>query len=183
MGDRIRLALRSLPRDVVALIGAHRTLVLASIVGGTGVAVGVFLPPGGPALAWFVPLVEGATVLSLLVAGAMAGADVIARQERSALPYVGIGATVATLWLAHLFSFTGLLLPALIRSPSFHKLYSSSVVGVANRSQGSKRSLGCLTADSHRDGPRRELAQFETGGGRDGNDPSVDIGKDADQRF
>ncbi len=114
MGDWIRLGFRRLPRKVVALLGAHLTVVLASTVGVTGVAVGLFLPPGGTALAWFIPLVEGATVLSVLVAGAMAGIDVIVRQERSALPYVGIGATVATLWLAHLFSFTGLLLPTLI---------------------------------------------------------------------
>jgi len=114
MGDWIRLGFRRLPRKVVALLGAHLTVVLASTVGVTGVAVGLFLPPGGTALAWFIPLVEGATVLSVLVVGAMAGIDVIVRQERSALPYVGIGATVATLWLAHLFSFTGLLLPTLI---------------------------------------------------------------------
>src|SRR5438128_9036789 len=114
MGDWIPLGLRRLPRTVVALLGAHLTVVLASTVGATGVAVGLFLPPGGTALAWFIPLVEGATVLSVLVAGAMAGIDVIVRQERSALPYVGIGAAVATLWLAHLFSFTGLLLPTLV---------------------------------------------------------------------
>jgi hypothetical protein len=30
---------------------------------------------------------------------------------------------------------------------------------------------------------RRSLPYFEIGGGRDGNDPSVDIAKDADQRF
>jgi len=114
MGDWIRLGFRGLPRKVVALLGAHLTVVLASTVGVIGVAVGLFLPPGGTMLAWFIPLVEGTIVLSVLVAGAMAGIDVIVRQERSALPYVGIGATVATLWLVHLFSFTGLLLPSLI---------------------------------------------------------------------
>jgi diguanylate cyclase (GGDEF)-like protein/PAS domain S-box-containing protein len=114
MGDRIRLALGSLPGKALALLRTHLTAVLASSVGVSGVAVGVFLPPGGTALAWFVPLMDGATVLSALVVGAMAGIDVIVRQERSALPYVGIGATVATLWLAHLLSFTGALLPALI---------------------------------------------------------------------
>ncbi len=114
MGDWIRLGFRGLPRKVVALLGAHLTVVLASTVGVIGVAVGLFLPPGGTMLAWFIPLVEGTIVLSVLVAGAMAGIDVIVRQERSALPYVGIGATVATLWLVHLFSFTGLLLPNLV---------------------------------------------------------------------
>src|SRR6266436_7519540 len=47
MGDWIRLGFRSLPRKVVALLGAHLTVVLASTVGVTGVAVGLFLPPGG----------------------------------------------------------------------------------------------------------------------------------------
>jgi diguanylate cyclase (GGDEF)-like protein/PAS domain S-box-containing protein len=60
---------------------------------------------------WFVPLVDGATVLSLVVAASMAGIDVIVRQERSALPYVAIGGVVAPLWLAHLLTFTGVLQP------------------------------------------------------------------------
>ncbi len=114
MGDQIRLGLRSLPRKVVALPVAHLTVVLASTVGVSGVVAGLLLPPGGTALAWFIPLIEGTGVLSVLVAGAMAGIDVIVRQERSALPYVGLGATLATLWLAHLLSFTGVLLPSLI---------------------------------------------------------------------
>jgi len=62
-------------------------------------------------LAWFIPLADGATVLCLLVAGSMAGIDVIVRQERSALPYVGIGAILGPLWLVHLLSFTGVLQP------------------------------------------------------------------------
>jgi len=37
-----------------------------------------------------------------------------------------------------------------------------------------------LTAVSHED---ELLAKFKNGRGRDGNDPSVDIAKDADQRF
>ena len=114
MGDPIRLALQSVPPRVVALLGGRLTVVLASIIGVSGVVAGLFLPPGGTALAWFIPLIEGATALSLLVAGAMAGIDVIVRQERSALPYVGIAVTVAALWLAHLLSFTGVLLPTLV---------------------------------------------------------------------
>jgi len=113
MGDRLRLVVGSLPRKVVALVGAHLTVLLALSVGVSGVAVALFLPPGGTALAWFIPLVDGATVLSALVVGAMAGIDVIVRQERSALPYVGIGTAVAALWLTYMLSFTGVLLPAL----------------------------------------------------------------------
>src|SRR4030081_2492797 len=109
----MRFGVGSLPHKVMALPAAHLAVVLTSTAGVCGLAASL-LPPGGTALAWFIPLVEGATVLSVLVAGAMAGIDVIARQERTALPYVGIGAAMATLWLAHLLSFTGALLPNLI---------------------------------------------------------------------
>src|SRR5207245_9074311 len=52
--------------------------------------------------------------LSVLAAGDRPWIAVIVRQERSPLPYVGLGATLATLWLAHLLCFTGLLLTTLI---------------------------------------------------------------------
>lgn len=84
------------------------------MVGLSGLAAGLLLPPAGRTLAWFIPLVDGATVLSLVVAASMAGIDVIVRQERSALPYVAIGASVAPLWLAHLLAFTGVVEPAAI---------------------------------------------------------------------
>ena len=114
MGDPISIALRRLPARIVALIGAQLTVVLAVSVGTSALAIALFLPPGGRALSWFVPLLDGATVLSALVIGTIAGIDVIVRQERSGLAYVGIGATVTALWLAHLFSFTGVLLPAIV---------------------------------------------------------------------
>jgi diguanylate cyclase (GGDEF)-like protein/PAS domain S-box-containing protein len=114
MGDSIRIALRSVPGRIVAQIGAQLTVVLAVSVGTSAVAVALFLPAGGRALSWFVPLFDGATVLTALVIGTIAGIDVIVRQERSGLPYVGVGAMVAALWSAHLFSFTGILLPTLI---------------------------------------------------------------------
>jgi diguanylate cyclase (GGDEF)-like protein/PAS domain S-box-containing protein len=113
MGDPVRLAGRDLPGRIVALVRAQLTAVLASSVGLLAVAVALFLSPGGTALAWFIPVLDGATVLSAVVVAAMAGIDVIVRQERSALPYVGIGATMATLWFAHLVTFTGVLLPSL----------------------------------------------------------------------
>ncbi|HEY9287286.1 MAG TPA: diguanylate cyclase, partial [Candidatus Dormibacteraeota bacterium] len=82
---------------------------LAAMVGIAGLAAGLLLPPPGMMLAWFIPLVDGATVLSLVVAASIAGIDVIVRQERSALPYVALGAIVAPLWLAHLLAFTGMV--------------------------------------------------------------------------
>src|SRR5690348_17986531 len=106
--------MRSVPRRIVALIGAQLTVVLGVSVGTSALAVALLLPPGGRALSWFVPLLDGATVLSATVIGTIAGIDVIVRQERSGLPYVGIGATVAALWLAHLLSFSGVLLPTLV---------------------------------------------------------------------
>jgi diguanylate cyclase (GGDEF)-like protein/PAS domain S-box-containing protein len=113
-GGPATFGLLSFLRKVAALLGAHLAVVLASAVGVCGLAVSLFLPTGGTALAWFIPLLEGATVLSAVVVAAMAGIDVIVRQERSALPYVGIGTAIATLWLVHLLSFTGLLLPTLV---------------------------------------------------------------------
>lgn len=114
MGDPKGIALRSVPARIVALIGAQPTVVLAMSVGTSALAVALLIPPGGRALSWLIPLLDGATVLSALVIGTIAGIDVIVRQERSGLPYVGIGAMVAALWLAHLFSFTGVLLPPLV---------------------------------------------------------------------
>ena len=114
VGGPTTVRLSILLRKVAALVGPHLTVVLAATVGVCGVAVGLFLPMGGTGLAWFIPLIEGATVLSAIVIAAMAGIDVIVRQERSALPYVGIGTAVATLWLVHVLSFTGLLIPSVV---------------------------------------------------------------------
>jgi diguanylate cyclase (GGDEF)-like protein/PAS domain S-box-containing protein len=114
VGDAIRVALRSVPGRLAALIGAQATVVLTMSVGASALAAALLLPPGGRALSWFVPLLDGATVLSATVIATIAGIDVIVRQERSGLPYVGFGASVAALWLAHLLSFTGVLLPAVV---------------------------------------------------------------------
>lgn len=65
-GRTLRIALRTtggLTQRAGAVLGTHLSVILALTVGLAGIAAGLTLPPGGTALAWFVPLVDGAMVL------------------------------------------------------------------------------------------------------------------------
>ena len=88
-------------RGLLALLTAA-TLMLITILG-------ALLPDGTLALTWYVPVLDSAMVVTLLVVLALSSADVVLRRNSRSLPLVFASIALGILWLQHMLTFPDVL--------------------------------------------------------------------------
>jgi diguanylate cyclase (GGDEF)-like protein/PAS domain S-box-containing protein len=88
-------------RGLLALLTAA-LLMLASVVG-------ALLPDGTLALAWYVPALDSAMVVTLAVVLLLSSTDVVIRRHGRSLPLAFVSVVLGMLWLQHMLTFPGVL--------------------------------------------------------------------------
>jgi len=101
-GGRIRAGLNRTGRHGLAVA---LTLGVLSMIG----LVGAILPEGTLPLAWYVPVLDCAMVVTLLVVLALASIDVVLRRHSRLLPVGMASLGLAVVWLAHMVTFPGVV--------------------------------------------------------------------------
>ena len=87
-----------------ALLAICAALVLAVIN-----LVAALLPESNPALVWYIPVVDSATVVMLIVVLVLASTDVILRRHGRLLTMAASSLALTLVWLAHGLTFPGVL--------------------------------------------------------------------------
>src|SRR4030081_3383317 len=88
-------------RGLLALLTAA-ALMLVSVLG-------ALLPESTLPLTWYVPVLDSAMVVTLVVVLALSSADVVLRRHSRSLPLVFASVVLGILWLQHMLTFPGVL--------------------------------------------------------------------------
>jgi diguanylate cyclase (GGDEF)-like protein/PAS domain S-box-containing protein len=91
-------------------IGARGLLALLTAAALMAVSVlGALLPDATLPLTWYVPVLDSAMVVTLLVVLSLSSADVVLRRHSRSLPLVFASVVIGMLWLQHMLTFPGVL--------------------------------------------------------------------------
>ena len=86
------------------LRGGRAVPLVALVVGALVTVGGVVAPRVQVFMPWYVPLLDGASVMCMIVVVALGSIDALVRRDSRSLPIVAAGAAIGTLWLPHLFA-------------------------------------------------------------------------------
>jgi diguanylate cyclase (GGDEF)-like protein len=148
------------PRTVLRYLlrGGRAVPLVALLLGVLVTAGGLVAPRAQVLLPWYVPFLDGASVMCMAVVVILGSIDTLVRRDSRSLPIVAASAAIGTLWLPHLLAFP----LAFASVPAFSGQTASFMFNIAQWVTPALLAVALLQHTGPIDSPRRAVARTVT---------------------
>ena len=140
------------------LRGGRAVPLVALLLGALVTIGGLAAPRTQVLLPWYVPFLDGASVMCMAVVVVLGSIDTMVRRDSRSLPIVAASAAIGTLWLPHLLAFP----LAFASIPAFSGQTASFMFNIAQWVTPALLAVALLQRTGPIDAPRRAVARTVT---------------------